>query len=146
MSEITVKELDDLTSEIFTLKVQKDEIEEKLTELNKTLQAKEKQVIEAMKELKLETFKGTGGTLTPYDKVSYAVPKAPEDRDAFFNYLKEKQVFEGMVTVHHATLNAFVGQEYSAAKERGDIFFSVPGLGAPTITTILSKTKAKVKS
>lgn len=145
MSSITVKELDDLTNEIFKLKAQKDSIEETLSDLNKTLQAKEKQVIEAMKELNLETFKGTGGTLTPYDKVSYAVPKSPEDREAFFTFLREKGVFDGMATVHHATLNAFVSQEYEAAKERGDLFFTVPGLNAPSITTILSKTKAKVK-
>lgn len=145
MSSMTVKELDDLTSEIFTLKSDKDKIEETLSELNKSLQAKERKCIEVMKELHLESFKGSGGTLTPYDKVSYGVPKTEEDRQAFFNYLKERQVFDGMVTVHHATLNAYVTQAFNEAKERGDIFFSVPGLGAPTITTILSKTKAKGK-
>lgn len=145
MSEVTVKELDDLGSDIFELKTQKDALEDQLSEINKTLQAKERKCIEIMRELKLETFKGSRGTLTPYDKTSYAVPKTEEDRAKFFDYLKQHNVFDGMVTVHHATLNAYVTQAYNEAKEKGDIFFTVPGLGAPTITTILSKTKAKGK-
>lgn len=143
MSTVTVEELNQWASDIFELRAKKDEIEEKLSELNKSLQVKERQVIEALKELNLTTFKASTGTLTQYDKVSYAVPKTPEDRQSFFDYLKEKQVFDGMVTVHHATLNAYVEKEFEAAKDAGDLFFTVPGLGAPTITTILSKTKKK---
>lgn len=145
MSSMTVKELDEITSKIFELKETKDKLEEELSLVNKEMQSLERKSIEVMKELNLDSFKGSKGTLSPYEKVAYAVPKSEEERNQFFAYLKEKGVFDGMVTVHHATLNAYVSKEYEQAKEQGDLFFTIPGLGAPTITTILSKTKAKGK-
>ena len=143
MPNVTVEELNGLVTALFETRITKDEIEEKLEGVNAHIKALEGKVIEYLTDLGLETFKGTHGTVTPYEKSSYKIPATPEDRARFFQFLKERGEFDGLITVNYQTLNGWAEREYEAAKARGDIFFTIPGLGAPTITKILSKTKKK---
>ena len=143
MPNVTVEELNQLVTDLFNKRIEKEKLDEQLEEINAQVKRFEGKIIEYLDDLKLETFKGTAGTVTSYQKASYTVPKTPEEREKFFAYLKEKQIFDGMVTVNYNTLNGWAEKEFEAAKAEGNIFFSIPGLGAPTITKILSKTKAK---
>ena len=144
MSEqkITVADLDKLVTEIFEEKEKAEILDEQLTEMNKAISRKEQKIIAVLKDLGLATFKGASGAVTPVERVAYKVPDG-DGRDDFFGYLKEKEIFDGMITVNYMTLNSWAKKEYEAAKERGDIFFSIPGLGAPTISHSLHKTKKK---
>lgn len=142
---IQTDELNNLVTKVFTLRTLKDEVEEKLSEINKEIAKIEDAIVYHLKESNLTTFKGTAGTVTPYERVSYRVPKEPEKRKAFFDYLKSREIFENLITVNHATLNSFAKEHFEAAKARGDMFDQIPGLDAPEITVILSKTKGRTK-
>jgi len=143
MANVTVEELNQLVTDLFELRARKDKLDEELKEMSAQVKSYEGKIIEYLDDLKLESFKGTAGTVSPYQKAAYTVPKTPEEREKFFQYLKDQGIFDSMITVNYNTMNGWAEKEYEAAKERGDIFFSIPGLGAPTITKILSKTKAR---
>ena len=137
-SKITVEELKACAEAIFAAKNQKEEIEKELSSVNESIRTLENRCLEYLSALGLESFKSTSGTVTSSQRVAYTVPKTDTDRESFFNYLREKGVFDGLVTVNYQTLNGWAKKEYEAAKEAGDLFFSIPGLGAPTITPVLS--------
>lgn len=75
------------------------------------------------------------GTFGIQKKKSFCVPKSPEDRVAFFNWLKEKGIFESTITVHSATLNALIEAEGIAEYGEGWVnnldAVIIPGLGIP---------------
>lgn len=143
-AKVTVADLDRLATEIFTLKSKAEVQEEALTATNKELGRAEQKCIEILKELGLETFKGSLGQVTPMQVESYPTPKDPDDRALFFNHLRERNLFDSMITVNYQTLNSWAKEEYQQAKDRGDIFFTIPGLSAPTIAHRLRKTPARI--
>lgn len=121
--------------------IMKQEKTEELETLNKSLKKQEGKLIEIIRECGLESFKCEHGTISVWEKATFATPKEAADRSAFFDYLREKNVFDDMVSVNYNTLNAWAEKEYESAKEKGDLTFAIPGLGAPTVTPMLSKTK-----
>src|SRR3990167_8722461 len=81
------------------------------------------------------------GTIFRVDKFSVKVPKTPEERDAFFKYLKERGLFESMITVNSQTLNSWHSEELAQAKLNGEIDFKVPGLNEVTLYSRLGLRK-----
>jgi hypothetical protein len=75
------------------------------------------------------------GTLYFSNRMSVTMPKNPEDREAFFNYLKEKGAFDGLITVNSMTLNSFYKQEAEIANSPD---FKIPGIGTPTLIKTLN--------
>lgn len=65
------------------------------------------------------------------------VPQDPMEKQAFFDYLIEKGVYDAYRTVNSNSINSFVKIEYELAKERGDFDFKIPGL------EIIEETKLK---
>jgi hypothetical protein len=122
----------------------KKKLESELETVNQVITEGDGKVLEILKECNLETFKCEYGTVTASERVSYTTPKEHAAREAFFTFLREKRVFDDMVTVNYATLNSWAKEEYEAAKARGDLGFTIPGLGAPTIFPRLHKTKLSV--
>lgn len=141
MSAVTVEELKNLVKEIFDKKVICEALDLELTAHNKELARLEQKCIEYLKDLNLDTFDSPFGKVTPVESASFTVPKTPKEREDFFQYLKSENLFDGMVTVNYQTLNGWAKQWYAAAKERGDLTASIPGIGAPTIAYRLHKTK-----
>jgi hypothetical protein len=88
----------------------------------------ESRLIEALEDADLQRFDAHGSMFLVSHIASAKVPKIPEDRKKFFDYLKEREIFEDMITVHSATINTFVSDEEKAATERGEIDFQIPGL------------------
>lgn len=53
------------------------------------------------------------------------VPKTPEEKEAFFGWLKEKGFYDTYITVNSNSINSLVKTEYELAN---DPEFSIPGL------------------
>lgn len=131
-SEATVEALKEIKwagRQVFAQKKQRDSVrvalkkeEDKLAELTKSLLDLMEKA--GMPELAVE---GHGKILVD-KKTSVKVPKDPEKREQFFGYLKNKGLFEDLVTIHSSTLNSYYNQELSAAKESGQVFEGIPGL------------------
>lgn len=92
-------------------------------------------VMAYMEEFEKDKYSSNEGTLTVQNKFSVQVPKDEEKKLQFFNWLKEKGIFDGTITVHSATLNSLYN---SMLEESGDPDFEIPGIGKGTHYKILS--------
>jgi hypothetical protein len=133
MPELTLKAFEGLIEDAFKVRAEIDSEEAALDIKKAFLKAKQDIILGYMVEFKKDSYKTQFGQIIKKKNWSVATPKTPEDRAAFFDYLKQKGIFDEMVTVHSKTLNSFVSQELEAAKESGDIDFKVPGIGEPKI-------------
>jgi hypothetical protein len=92
----------------------------------------EAEVLQKMEDDGLEKFHVPGcGTVGIMNKFTVSLPKEPGKREAFFEFLKQKKVFNDLITVNHNTLNSFYKAEMNAAIEQGAVDFQVPGLDEP---------------
>lgn len=136
--EVSVAEIERLCAKIKDQRevVQKARDAYKL--LENELDAIERSLVTTLTELGKTTYRSDVGTFTVRSKSMVRIPK-DENRYKFFEYLKERGIFEDMVTVHSATLNAWYQQELTNAEERGEgMDFNIPGIPEPEITPTLA--------
>lgn len=108
----------------------KAEVDAKYTILENEI----KEMLEADGET---SFKCEEGTiyLSFIDQVS--MPKDTENKELFYNYLRDRGLYDDMVSVNAQKLNGFYRKEAEAAKEAGEILFNMPGIeGVHTVTRI----------
>lgn len=122
--DITVEELKAEVAKLHALDSEHDEANKIKKEVYARLQIQESKV-----KMLLETLE-----LPEFEKVKIVtvaranVPKDPEDKRNFFDYLIEKGVYDAYRTVNSNSINSFVKAEYELAKERGELNFSIPGI------------------
>lgn len=132
MSEVTVKELEDICAEISKLESEIDSVELNLKMMNEELN-KQKAVAQRMLEAcEKDSYKSSFGTIYTATIESVAVPKG-DSKQAFFSYLKEKNLFDEVVTVNSQWLNGYFRKERQEALEKGDLAFTMPGLDVPRV-------------
>ena len=120
-----------------------DEIKSMLSEEQSTLRDLEHQFLTALGENGMRKYCIPDyGTAYITKRLSYKVPKTLEEREAFFGHLKEKGLFEDMITVHSQTLNSWAKRELEVAAEMGADDFQIPGLGDPTYSESLGVKKS----
>ncbi len=137
--------VDDMRAQVARIK----ELRDLETEINNTKKALTAQLDEAegkmmamLEESQLKNFKSEIGTVSVTHRLSVTTPKLPEDRAAFFEFLKTRQLFDQMITVNSQTLNSFYKAEFEEAAKRGEDDFKIPGISGETITPILSFRRA----
>lgn len=139
----TLKEFQAMCVEVWKQRAVCDTLGQRLDAEKKKLEDVKKKVLAYMTEYEIEKHNVPGlGSVYAQQKFSWKVPKDEDRREAFFNYLKQKQIFESMVTVPSATLNSFAKKELEAAVEEGNVDFEVPGLGEPTSYHVLGMRKS----
>lgn len=128
MTDVTVEDLDFRQEAIFMQR--KDyEFKKKLaTEANKQLVKMQMEHIAVLQELDKVKYQSASGTFSYRPEESFKVPSTPEDRKLFFDYLKEKGIFDAMITVNSRTLNAFAKEEGVIQEGQGNFDFEIPGL------------------
>ena len=131
-----------LSEEIATLRSEKTDLNKVLKKINERLAKLERQLIEAMNAQQIENFKNEHGNFGITHRFTVRVPQNPDSKRAFFDYLKERNQFEGMATIQSNTLNKWYKDEIEAAKARGDFDFQVPGIEEAGISEYLSVRKA----
>jgi hypothetical protein len=128
MEKITVEELQKKIDSCFELKELHDEKKKEAAKVWGDYTTTYLEVISMMEQLDLDKFSTKKGTFSfKYDE-SFKTPKTPEDRKAFFDFLKDKGVYDEMVTVNSRTLNSWAKQEVAAAEDEGDFDYQIPGL------------------
>jgi hypothetical protein len=138
---VTVSQLDELCEKFADLKKEADELDDILKEKNEKVKEIGTQIINFLNEFKKPSWKTSRGNFIISNRFTVPTPKSPEDKQAFFNYLKQKGIFEDMVTVHSQTLNGYYRQEMDAALDAGDVNFSIPGIEEPKYVQTLSMRK-----
>jgi hypothetical protein len=132
-SSITVTELEVIGKVIRDKRMEIDELSRQKKEKEAELNATENKMLEALHELGRTDFKLVDGTsIYIHRRLSYTMPKTPEDRILFFNHLKSKGLFESLVTVHHVTMNAYCKADREAYVAKGVLPEPIPGISDPT--------------
>lgn len=132
---ITVEEMDELAAEIQVHVNNIKELEAKIKDINKELTPLKAKALTYLKDMDRSSWHLPDGTQMNIKRdMRVAVPKG-ESRQVFFEYLKEKGVFEDYATVNAQSLNAFYKAEMRSAEEEGvdPMTFSLPGIDAPRI-------------
>ena len=128
MDEVTAKEFENLCEACFKLKSTMKAREELNKKDGQTLAKMHAKVVFYMEKYNKEKHISESGTLSMQEKRSVKLPVGDE-KVKFFNYLKVKGIFEGMVSVNSKTFNSFYKAEEDAHKD--DPAWSMPGVEMP---------------
>lgn len=134
-------EVRDKTEALWLLRREKEILNDQLKDIQERCDAAEQELIAILQNAGMERFDAESCSITVQDRTSWRVPKEPAKKREFFDYLKEKGVFEDLVTVNSQTLNALCREEERLALDRGEVMFRVPGLEEPTTYQTLSVRK-----
>lgn len=144
MSDIKVEDLDELVSKIERMRHMHDEVKAEASALGNELKALEEKAVGYLKELDRTSFQTKWGTIGFSRIWSVATPKTDKDRQAFFQWMKDKGIYDDYIGVNSQALNKLYRTEMEAAKERGDLMdFQIPGISEPTLFERFSFRKAK---
>ncbi len=145
IDQITMQELDLLGQLIFRQKKECEEAEKVLEGKKFTLTKMQAKMISILEKFGRSNYSIPGsGMLIKSERLTVTLPKTPEDKDAFYEYLKNKNLFEDIVTVNSMTLNAFYKKEFEIAAEEGRaVGFKIPGISEPKTITTLNVRKGK---
>lgn len=140
MSGTAINELNNMTHDAWAIKDRMTELEAELKQLQKEKQVLMDKIKNVLKENDLPNFRNSRGLATIRRDWRCSVPKEPEKKKEFFDYLKEKGWFDEWITVHSQTLNAEYKKLYEAAAKEGEIF-EIPGVGEPHIVETVTLRK-----
>lgn len=126
MDNITVEELDLKQKEVFEARAAYDAAKKLSNEAHARLGELQGEHIARLESVGKTSYKNQYGTFS-FSMVE-GVKIDPENKSVFWEYLRDKGLFEEMITVHSATLNAFAKEEMKGMEMAGDIDPQIPGL------------------
>ena len=138
---ITVAEIESLVKELADKRLQVEELKRPYSQAQEELEQIEGKVGGALIEMGKDSYKSEYGTVSRRTEERYNLPATPEDREKFFNFLKEKGVFEQLITVNSNTFNSFIKAEKEAVEARDPeaaLHFSLPGVPEAKTRHVLS--------
>lgn len=140
---ITVEELESAIQDCFDLKSVHDAKKDEASEAWDKYSEKQNRVRGMLESLNKTSYKASAGTFSFSLTDSYKTPKTLEQKEAFFTYLKEKNIFDEMITVNSKSLNSYAAKEIELQYDQGNFDFTIPGLekGEPAYRCSLRKNK-----
>jgi len=122
--EINLSELQEACKKMFIQKAKVAKMKELKTIEEKIFSDMENGIIDMLEHHNLKTFDTGFGKVTrtnkPYAKIT--------DKDALGKFLKERGIFEDLITFNAAKMNSFYNEEMDRAKENMDLDFKVDGM------------------
>jgi F0F1-type ATP synthase membrane subunit b/b' len=143
--EVSIEQMDDAVKKLRQAKERKSEAKAVLDAANKDYSEAEAQVMSLMQEAGKETYIAEGfGRVTLREELSVRTPKSPEEKEAFFKWIREnmgEDAYFAYMSVNSRSLNSLYKQKTEEYGERGELL-QIDGLSEPTAFTKLSFTKA----
>lgn len=134
--DVSLGEVDALCKAMFAQRAKVEAMEKELKDETARLEELKQKVINILTDAGKEKYHVDGvGLIYFQNKRTASMPKDPEKRAAFFSYLREKGIFEDLITVHSQTLTSFWNQEFEAANSPD---FKIPGIDEPTVRKTLT--------
>lgn len=102
----------------------------------------EGRILETLERHDMTSYRSSRGLVTRTVRYSVQTPKSPEEKAAFFNWLRESKgedVFWAYATVNSQSLNSLYKAEMDIAKQEANFDFKIPGLSEPKGQPILSR-------
>ena len=128
LNETTVIELKILAEKVKIAREEYNKASKNKSEAGDLKELLEGKMLESLEALELQRFDADDQAFIVQSKTSALIPRTPDDRAAFFQYLKEQGVYNDLITVNSATLNSYVKEEEALATGRGELEFKVPGV------------------
>ena len=131
-SGVTMQELDGRIRELREVRNKIDEIDSvEIKPLKKKLAFLENWVAGCLKEHNKKTYKSCYGDVTLKFSCSMQIPKETHDKEAFREYLIERELFDSMWSIHSGSLNKWYNDYVAACEVKGKTPDKIPGLGEP---------------
>lgn len=145
-TQLTINEFDEVLKSI-ALQQEKIEVKEaELTELNKELARLEGKATNYLNELGRTEYDSPHGKGIIEQKWRVNLPSTDLEKKDFFEYLREKGIFDKYATVNSNSLNSLYMSEWNNAKKEGEgMTFNMPGIGAPKLFEKFKLKPKKVK-
>lgn len=144
--QVTIVQLQQLCDAVLSLRGEVEAKELEVKAMNTRLTNLENKALAYIRDMNLHNFKHAGFSFGIYRRRSWALPKTEDQRTAFFNYLRERGVYDAMVSVNSATYNSFLKEQFELAEKNGESAgFQVPGVGDPSVFEKLSVAKERGK-
>lgn len=138
---LTVAQFDNMVTKLKELKLAYDESNAIKKTKYDEYKAQEARVIEAMEQAGKSTYICEGvGRVTRVEKMAVRVPATPEQKTAFFNWLREnmgEDVATQYTSVNSQALNALYNQLMEEYAARGEVL-DIDGLETPITRVELS--------
>lgn len=142
---VTVDQLMAVAEELASARSTYETLKATASEAESKVAAAEEKLVKLLEAAGLNKFHAAGvGTISLVTKMSVTTPKGHDDKEKFFNFLKEKYGKEGLytyATVNHNSLNSLYNQLLEESAEPAT--FVIPGISAPTARTSLRLTRSK---
>lgn len=138
---ITIQEVESLVKQLADQRELVENLKRPYSEANAKLEEMEMQMIGVLKEMGKSSYKSEYGTVSSRLEYRYNLPQTPEARAEYFKFLRDKGVFEQLITVNSNTHNSFCKAEMESAIERDPesaLTFRIPGVDEPKQREILS--------
>lgn len=136
-----IADLNSLVAELFRLRAMKSELTEKEKELNGQIKELSVRLIAILKENNMKSHKAPDGGIGIKRVYSVKVPSNDDEKQKLFDWLTEKNMFLKYASVHSRSLQKLYNDELDEAVRRGELDFSIPGVGQPTMFETINVTK-----
>jgi hypothetical protein len=144
--QLTVAEFDAMVTEFVKIDDELDELAAQVKVLNARKRDLNDKLCIHLQDFKKTSYQVPGATVSLSQRASVATPKTREEKEAFFSWLKNQkgdEVYWAYLSVNSQSLNSFYKAEREAAREVGDIDFTIPGVGKEAIYHQLSIRRKK---
>ncbi len=140
-TKVTVEDLQTLCERVSEARQVLDKAAEEKKSADNLVDSLERELIEMLSTLNLKSFKTKDYNYIRTVRSMFRVPRG-EDRTVFFDYLKDKGLFDEMITVNSQTLNSYAKSVLDAAEREGRLSeVQIPGLGQPELTETIQVRK-----
>ncbi len=137
MSQVTVRELDELLEKMAAKEKEIDALSATLTEHNKEFNRLKFRAVDFLKELGRDGYTSPAGDIKMVESWRVNLPATDQDKLALFDFLKTRGLFEKYATVNSNSLNALYKADWEEAKAKGEgMTFTMPGVGAPKLDRV----------
>jgi hypothetical protein len=139
---ISVEELEAMVEEAFDLKRQHAEAKKTASAIHHDLTMLQAKIGVELDKLKKDSYHAKKGIFSKREEPYYRLPQDDDNRKKFFDYLKERGVYDTMITVNARSLQSFVKQEVEIKEDEGDFDFVPSGIELGEYRTVYSMRKS----
>jgi arginine deiminase len=123
----SIKELDDAILKLSQLRDEHKELHRISAAKKEEVDTLEQQIQAALEKNKLESFKGSVGTVYISERFSVRFPKDVEIKEQLEHYLKDRGAWSSLWSINANSLAAWYKEEMALAKAEGR-YLDIPGL------------------
>ena len=135
-SDVSLKAINELIEKIKANRDQKEKLDEQLSKLAREKGTLEVKLIEYLKDNGMTSFKGPHGQAIITKRKRVSQPATPEDKAAFFDYLKEVKLYDCIKTFKLAKSYTQIKLETDDVEDIKGLRSQIQTLGLQTVSPI----------